>query len=401
MPGGHDDGSQPSPHGTLRDRLVHLGRVLAPWRWQLWSAVVLAEALLTYGLLPADIRFFADAGRQLLHGDFAAVYGNSANQGGPLQLLVSWALMIGSSETSLLLPVFLLGNLGLLGSAYLVCRATRGGQPPPAGREAIVGAMVAMWLVPANFWTGHPAELGVPLLWAASGAASRSGRWLSSGVMIGLATLIAPWGILAAPVVLLSPTVARALGASVAGATVSVLGYLPFALSGDFQLIHHRWPIDAGSIVHELFPHLQYFGWDLRVVQAVLMAGSCALVVLYRRHDPQAIWLAPLAPALVRVLTDPLRFDYYWVPVGVLVLVGVALGAPRSRSRWSWVALAALVYLPCIATPESVWFIAALLCVAALATLVLDAETSSTLPRHRTFAGPSSVFAGSKDGQAP
>jgi hypothetical protein len=111
-----------------------------------------------------------------------------------------------------------------------------------------------------------------------------------------------------------------------------------------------------GSLIHLLAPSATTFGWDMRAVQAIVAMSACALVAV-RRRDVGAVWLCALAPALVRVVTDPVLGSYYWQPVEAAVIAGIALGAPISRSRWSWVALALIAYLPYMGSVSGLWLI--------------------------------------------
>jgi len=349
------------------------GRLLARWRWQLWFSVVILEACASTSTLASDMWMFAARGGDILHGNLGAVYSDSGNQGGPLQLLVSWAMLRGSAGGYPSVVVVATVNICLLTVALLACRSrcvAPSGRSPR--REAVVGALVAMWLLPTSgFWSGHPAEILIPILWVAAAMSVRHRHWLAAGVLAGAATAVAPWGILALPIVLLSPTRRGAIAAGLTGIVVSAGAYLPFVLTHHFLLLHHSWPVNHASLVHLLAPDVQNFGWDLRVLQAVIVMGACAFVAR-RCRTTDALWLAPLTAALLRVLTDPVQGSYYWLPLAAAVIGGVALGAPQLKEPTSWVAVALLAYVPFLVTSaSSMWLIFGALCLGALTVLIL------------------------------
>jgi len=58
------------------------------------------------------------------------------------------------------------------------------------------------------------------------------------------------------------------------------------------------------------------------------VGGGFAVARLLRR-SPHALWAAPLAIVVARLLLDPLLLPYYLEGPEVLILVGAALGATR------------------------------------------------------------------------
>lgn len=350
--------------------MTRVGRAVAPWRWPLWCVVVIAEAFWADGLA-ADINMFSARGGDILSGHLSAVYADSLNQAGPVQLVMNWLLLRGGSGGDI--PVFTLAtvNVGLLALALLACRSRSGAdRSRSAGREAAVGALLAVWLMPDGLWGGHPAEIAIPILWVVAATLASRGRGLGAGVLIGLATAVAPWGILALPIGLLSTNRRSALATGLAGILVSGAAYLPFVLTGRFLLFHHRWPVYPGSLIHLVAPGITEFGWDLRAGQATLAMAACAFIAV-RRRDVDGIWLAALAPALVRVVSDPVVGIYYWQPIGAVIIAGIALGAPTVKSPQTWTALVVLAYLPYLANSRGMWVIAGAGCLTAAVVLTV------------------------------
>ena len=69
-------------------------------------------------------------------------------------------------------------------------------------------------------------------------------------------------------------------------------------------------------------------------MQAALAVSAGAAVALKLRRGVHAVWLAPLALALVRILLDPVSFGWYWLEPEALAVVGAALVLTELPSRF-------------------------------------------------------------------
>lgn len=126
-------------------------------------------------------------------------------------------------------------------------------------------------------------------------------------------------------VLLLAPSVTRAFaGACVQAAVVSAM-LAPFALAGTFRMFDHEWQVTSGTLVGLVVGPGAHFGWPLRLAQAALAIGAGVGITFALRRTMHALWLVPLAVALVRLLLDPVSFGWYWLEVEALVLVGAGL----------------------------------------------------------------------------
>src|SRR5205823_11031202 len=190
---------------------------------RVWVPVLAAAAgvaSLDRGTDPGDLVYFVHRGEQLLSGAWASTFADPMLQSGPLQLVVfgavrniaALAFVIGLGTVGLLLLV--LGRLGVGNGLRL------------AAGLAAVGA----GLTHLAFADGHPAEAVVPLLWVLAAVWVRDDRVLAAGALIGLSAGFELWGVLGAPVLLLTPRFRRAaFGVTVEGAVV-LAQLAPFAL---------------------------------------------------------------------------------------------------------------------------------------------------------------------------
>jgi hypothetical protein len=285
---------------------------------RVWVPVLAAGAVVAYldrGTDPGDLLYFVHRGEQLLSGDWANTFADPTLQSGPLQLVVfgtvgnlaALAFLIELSTAALLL--YVLGRLRVGDGIRLV-----------VGLIAIVAG-----LTHGAFVDGHPAEAITPLLWVLAGLWAREDRVFAAGALLGLSAGLELWGVLGAPVLLLAPRLRRAVAGGLVEAAV-VLGQLaPFVLAGTFRMFEHEWEVGGGTLLSVFVEPGKQFGWPLRLLQASLaLAAGTAVAVLLRRNV-HAVWLAPLAVVVVRILLDPLSFGWYWLEAQALVLVGAGL----------------------------------------------------------------------------
>jgi hypothetical protein len=285
---------------------------------RLWVPVLAPAAGLAHldrGTDSGDLVYFIHKGEQLLSGGWADTFADPRLQSGPLQLalfgavrdLAALAVMIEVGVAVLLL--FVLGRLGLSDRARLA-----------------VGLLaVAAGLTHIAFVYGHPAEAVVPLLWVLAGLQAREGRVSSAGALVGLSAGFELWGALGVVVLLLAPRLTRALGG--AGVFVLIVGAMlaPFVLGGTFRMFDHEWRVTSGTLIGLVVGPGAHFTWLLRFAQASLAIAGGAALALALRRNVHALWLVPLAVALVRLLLDPVSFGWYWLEVEALVLVGAGL----------------------------------------------------------------------------
>ncbi|MBA3742094.1 hypothetical protein [Sporichthya sp.] len=322
---------------ATRHRLVVLGV----------AAVALAYAG-RGGYPPPDSVPFAQSGIDLLTGRFGDVYADDYNQSGPLQLIAN-ALFLPTGYSAVgLLIMQIVGNLVVVGALMAgsrVCRRAVGLTPSPVA-ELAVGLASLLWIIPGDLWSGHLAGVAIPCLWLAAAESARRDHPYLAATLLGLSAGFEPWGVLAFGVLLIErrPTVVLRAGC-LAGA-VAVALYAPFALTGSFHMFEHAWPVSEVSVVHLIWPDADQFTWQMRMTQGATSSLACAAVVLALRHRAgAAVWMAPLAAILFRLLLDPTVFSYYWVPVCLVALVGAStIGATSSRP--AVIALLSLAYLP-------------------------------------------------------
>jgi hypothetical protein len=255
---------------------------------------------------------------------------------GPLQLLLFGgasrlgpALDVGRST---LLSLAIQASVAVLVAALAF--ALLRGRP---GRNALAFACGVVVLVSGitlhAFESGHPANVWIPLAWMAAGLAARRDRPVLAGFLIGLGCGFEVWSLLGVPVLLLAPSLRRgALGLAAASVTVVAL-FLPFVLAGDFHMLEFRWRVADGAPVALVLGSGSAFGWPLRLVQGAATIAVAVGVVRVARGSLHAVWLIPLALALVRLLLDPQLHLYYSLEVAIPAIVGGALLASTLPGR--------------------------------------------------------------------
>jgi hypothetical protein len=291
----------------LRSRLARV------WLPVLGAAAVVAS--LDRGTDPGDLVYFVHKGERLLSAAWVDTFADPRLQSGPLQLLVFGAV---GNLTAL---VFLI-ELGV--AALLVYVLGRLGTSDRL-RLAVGLLAVASGLTHGAFVDGHPAQAFVPLLWVLAGVWAREDRVFLAGALIGLSGGLEFWGVLGAPVLLLAPRLSRAVAGALVEAGVVLAMLSPFVLAGTVRMFEYEWQVATGTLLSLVVEPGTDFGWPLRLLQASLALGAGTVLALALRRSLHAVWLAPLAVVVVRLLLDPLAYGWYWQAAQVLVLVGAAL----------------------------------------------------------------------------
>lgn len=316
-------------------------------RWPVLCGLAVVVGVMTRASMPDDSQSFARFGQLLLTGHWSAVYATAWNESGPLQLVFCSLLRAACATTVTSILVHAAGNLGLLALLRHALRRLRADARIPASpvAELGVGLAVVLWIMPDRLWQAHPAQLVIPLLWVAAGLAARRGNGCAAAVALGVAGGWETWSVLALPMLLLLGQRRTVLRAAVLALTVSVAWYVPFALTGHFQLFGHVWKILPDTPLHSLFPTITNVTWWLRLLQGAATTTVCAVVVSIMRRTPHVVTVAPLAAMLIRFVFDPYVLDYYWLSVSLLAVITWCVTDRRSRPV-ELVALAALAYLP-------------------------------------------------------
>ncbi|RZU52249.1 hypothetical protein EV385_4097 [Krasilnikovia cinnamomea] len=343
-------------------------------RHRRWLAGLLAALVgLLNQRLPWDLEDFSDLGLAVLTGRFDEAYAGPWTQAGPLQLVLSPLLFLGAHDgIPPALPRIIVAVALTLGAI-----AAGRGQPV---REVAAAILALLWLTGPVPWDGHPVEVAMPILWAYAMVLSGKGRWLAAAFALGVSVWIAPVAVLGFGCLLGVTGLRGAVRTAVTAAGIAVLGYLPFVLSGEFGMFGHVWPVGAGTLPELLGMH--EVTWTARLGQAVVVGGGCALVAYLLRGRLVVVAAAPLAAALLRVITDPMSFDYYWLPVSVGTVLLVAL-MPDDLPTWRQVLLAVVGYAAVVGAAIGPAPLVALVCLVGylVAGVPFGGATRSSDPR--------------------
>lgn len=312
-------------------------RLSAVYRWVVRHRIGILVALAAsrgaidgFGyIITDDFRIFADAGLKLTSSGWREVFSDSRVQVGPLLLLPYGLAARISSGLGLRLTVvvaisvtvsLVLGGIGVLRSV------TRDrGRPTTPGYEFFFGLLI---ILGGHSWTAatsaHPAEGFIPLLWILAGRDARHGRDIRAGLWLGAGGGLKLWGLLGLPVLLLSPLVKRsARSAAIAGGLMA-MSYGPLLLWGSRATLGYEWQVTAQSPLRLFLDVNAPFTWRMRLVQAIFILLAGAVLAILGKHSPNSDWAVPLGVVGVRLLVDPLDYHYYWLPVGMILLVGIS-----------------------------------------------------------------------------
>lgn len=277
-------------------------------------------------LYPTDLGTIAAAGEKILSSDWATAFADPVVQVGPIQAALWGGLRMGSQALGIPPELtFALGtHLGVLLAALYVFRIVSEGSKGTELRELILGLLLLAWgLTSHAYYSGHPEEIWVGLLWVLAANEARRGSSWRGGVAIAICAGVKQWGLLGLPLLLIArerkkivPNVALALGGA-------AFFYLPFLLSGHYATLDFVWGIESYSLIH-LLGFSGEFTWWMRLAQGALTLAGGTLLALIGSNPRGTEWLLPLQLIAVRLILDPLSFAYYWLAIEVIVVIGVA-----------------------------------------------------------------------------
>lgn len=338
------DSAHPDQWSAIGRALMRYGPVMRIAARHRWFLIVPAAVLAGVVTNPANVDLirFARLGSYIFTGQLGRVYNSDWTQAGPLELLFTDELLPRPNEH---IAAFYVRSEDNLVSAHLVVgalvmvvvllltrrlRNTLGLSRSPAIELAVGVAALMMGLSRFLWFGGHVAEFAIAIMWVWGGALALRGRPWAAAIVLGLSTAWEPWGILAAPLLLMEPDRRKLVGSSAVFGAAGAAPYLPFVATGHFRLFAHVWPIVTTSFVHLVWPAAQDFSWQMRLFEAgaSCVAGALVVRLVGRRND--VLWLAPTAIMLVRLLLDPMNLPYYWTAVSVLMLAGLAMTDRRS-----------------------------------------------------------------------
>ena len=306
--------------------------IAALLRYRLWlvGAVALLNAVLDALGSAGDSDFFvlARPSRLLLSGAWLHALDPPSVQVGPLGLL--WpAINEAVHDITAVSDVLLYSVTVYMGVAFGAVFLTRAlyrhrGEDTPPWVDLWAGLAV---VISGVGWTavssGQPFDVVVGILWVCVAVAARRDRPVCAGALFGIACAIKLNALLGLPLLLLIAGLRRrSAAAAVAGAIVVVL-YGPFFLWGDAGMFEFVWRVSQNSFVSVLVDAGSRFTWEMRIVQSAVVVVGGTLAVFGMRRSPHVVWVAPFVIAVLRVITDPLSFGYYWLGAEAVAVAGI------------------------------------------------------------------------------
>lgn len=344
--------SDPDFLGSPRSAGLNVLRSLVRYRYPILLLSVLLRAVLegqgTFGL--GDAYLFADAGKKLFSSAWSEIYADPGIQAGPIQLALIGSLaalgeITGAGFKMLSSLVIQTGYIAaLLFTLRLIAKDQKLKESQTG--ELTVGLLAVLWgLSWTTFGYGHPAQGFIPILWLISAHYIQRDKPLPAGMLLGLTVGMETWGALGIPVLLFAPSRRSSIrGAAVAlGVTIALFG--PFVLSGTFNMFEYEWEVQAHAPVSLVLESGSPFGWFLRLVQGAVVLTAGSWVVWKGRLQAAGPILALLTIVSVRLLLDPTLFDYYWLPLQTLALLGGAAAMARFQAASARLGIAAGIYI--------------------------------------------------------
>jgi hypothetical protein len=297
----------------------------ARWRWPLLAVLVLLSVANDRHAEPLDVTYFRHAGEHLLSGRWRTTFADPGLQAGPLFVAVYGALSRLHFSVSLVVQ-----PLALFAVVLTVRRARRVlGLGEDARAELLAGLVLLALQVPSGaYLNGHPAQVLLPVLWVHAALDAREDRVVRAGLLLALGAAIETWALLGVPVLLALPSWRRRALATATAAVGAAATVAPFG--GEYASQRLVWHVSAGAPVAHLLGTGAAFPWWLRLVQAAAAVGAGAAVWWRIREESAAVWAVPLAVVAVRLLLDPVEYDYYWIAAQTLAAVAAGVATRRA-----------------------------------------------------------------------
>lgn len=299
---------------ALRDAGPRYPRITLSYRWAIRNRIpLLAFLAAVRGALDAlapfisdDLPLFANSGYALITGHFAEVFASSLVQVGPIQLIPFGFVRLLSDHLGIPLGLGLTAPVTVVFTLFAIfvfrkaCRWV--GREPTAGFELFFGLVIVFGGFSYTVATSaHPAEGFIPLLWILAAIDIRREKPGLAAVWLFLAGAMKLWGVLGAPILLLSPRIRRAALGWAIQASLTVAAYLPFMLSGRVKTFGFSWEVRPQSPLRLFLESGSAFTWKMRIAQGAFIAGVGALIALRARPSKSAFWLVPLALVALQV----------------------------------------------------------------------------------------------------
>lgn len=296
-----------------------------------------------------DFFNFTDASRILFSSEWASAFDDPFFQVGPLALVwpavTEWLheLTNVSQEAIFAVSVYLLFSLGII----FVLRALykdRGEETPPLVELGVgLGTMIIGFC-----WTGvesgQPFDAVVAVMWVLVARAALRDRPGAAGLLLAAACFIKLIAALGLPLLLLVPDLRRRMSAAAWFGGAFVLGHLPFFLFGEVRMFDYEWEVFRDAPLALFVEPGSPFTWQMRAIQGSVVVGAGMAAVHVLRRSAEVVWVAPLTMTVLRLLTDPVTYQYYWLGAEAIGILAVGLLLPRVPV-WTRVALVVGIYI--------------------------------------------------------
>ena len=261
-----------------------------------------------------DRTLFLDAGSAMLDGAGLAVFRDPILQVGPLYL-VPLGVLAHLADLVHVPARLLVAMVAAVVATLLGLRIVRlldaERRLGPASEVAACLVLLLAGPLALACGSGHFEELITGLLLMLAAAEAGRGRGRVAALVLVAAVGLKLWAVLGLPILLIRADLRRAAGRGLLAAAGIAACYVPLALDGA-QTWRFTWRVLAYVPVSLVLPAGDAFPWTFRVAQAAVVCTAGALIA---RYGPAPERVVPVAIFLLRLMTDPCLYDYYWLPL--------------------------------------------------------------------------------------
>lgn len=296
--------------------------------------------------LGGDLTAFRESGLNILSGKWSKAYDDAFVQVGPLYLILVACVTELARLVRIEMPFAMSLLIWVVSPVATVFALRRLFQSRKLSLSTslllYIGVVVILGGVKLTQTWLFLDEVLTGILWLLAGADAKESRGWRAGLLLGISAGIKSWGIIGAPILLMSSRRRGSLEGWVVQGSLFVAMYVPFILLGA-ETMKQTWPIASYAPIHRLLGLEGNFTWEMRFAQAAAAGLAGAVFTFFFRRTAAVVWAAPAVIIAVKVVLDPSVAGHYWQPVAITLLIGSATLVARAPT-WAVIPLVISVY---------------------------------------------------------